>query len=427
MGFGLSIRIAPGVRLRASATGMRASVGPRAARVHVGSNGLGLSSGAGPLTVSASGGGSRPNRAKPVKKMADQRTPPSAADSFRLGMELASGVMLLVDCALDRHRAKQLAADSARAADLLTNLHREEFPPLRPPTSQIAPRRWRRLWTIDADEQAAKERDHEQNLRRWKLLCDHDCEEVIATVDSALADNASQSTCIDAGISLTGNYVTLIVQYPGPEITEGVVQVGAKTRPRTDKEKIDLYQRAVASTVIATAKEALACAPAADEANVLVLRYDVRGRFKKQTQQLDAIYAGALNRSILTTDWTATDPVAVMLGAREVRIRRDRKGKLQPLGDLADDDIRELIATIVAARDVPPRDRPLQRRYTRAESQYIMQFQLGDESDEFVAICACPSCGEIDTHSLRDPESGDPAWAVAIRSCAVCKRDWAQR
>ncbi|WP_301150154.1 hypothetical protein [Mycobacterium simiae] len=351
----------------------------------------------------------------------------SAADSFKLGMELASGVMLLVDYAVDRRRVKQLAADSARAAELLTNLHREEFPNLTPPRPPVAQRRWRRLWTTDTDEQAAEDRAHEENLKRWKLLCDHDCDEVVVTVDTALADNASQSTCVDAGTGPAGNYVTLVVQYPGPEIAEGVVQAGAKTRPRTEKEKADLYQRAVASTVIATAKEALACAPAADEANVLVLRYDMRSRFKKQTPQIDAIYAGALDRRVLKIDWSLTDPVTVMLGARETQIRRDRKGRLEPLGDYADDDVRELVAAIAAARDMPPRDRPLQRRYTKAESKHIMQFQLGDESDEFAATCTCPSCGEIDTHTLRQPESGDPSWATVIRVCAVCKREWAQR
>jgi hypothetical protein len=427
MGLGLSLRIAPGVRLRASATGIRASVGPRAARVHLDNNGMGLSSGIGPFSASATSRPGHRSQAKPGNNVKDQRSPATAADSFRLGIELASGVMLIVDHALDRHRAKQLAADSAHAADLLTNLHREEFPELTAPASPTTPRRWRRLWATDTNEEAANDQAHKQNHQRWKLLCTHDSDEVIATVDAALADNASQSTCIDAGAGPAGNYVTVVVQYPGPEITEGVVQTGANTRPRSEQEKVDLYQRAVASTVIATVKEALACAPAAEEANVLVLRYDMRGRFKKQTQHLDAIYAGAFHRSILGVDWSAADPVAVMLGAREVQIHRDRKGRLQPLGDFADDDIRELVATIAAARDVPPRDRPLQHRYTKAESKHIMQFQLGDQSDAFAAICACPSCGEIDTHSLREPESGDPTWAVTIRGCAVCKRDWAQR
>jgi hypothetical protein len=36
MGFGLSFKVAPGVRIRASSRGIRTSVGPRAARVHIG-------------------------------------------------------------------------------------------------------------------------------------------------------------------------------------------------------------------------------------------------------------------------------------------------------------------------------------------------------------------------------------------------------
>lgn len=117
MGFGLNLRIAPGVSLRASPTGIRANVGPRAARVHAGSSGVGLSSGIGPFTASVTSSGSQRRHAKPLKITIDQRPPASAADSFKVGMELASGVMLMADYAINRHGAKQLAADSARAAD----------------------------------------------------------------------------------------------------------------------------------------------------------------------------------------------------------------------------------------------------------------------------------------------------------------------
>jgi hypothetical protein len=54
MGFGL--RIAPGVRISASSRGLRAGVGPRVARVHVGSGRTGFSTGAGPLTYYTGGG-----------------------------------------------------------------------------------------------------------------------------------------------------------------------------------------------------------------------------------------------------------------------------------------------------------------------------------------------------------------------------------
>lgn len=54
------MKIAPGVRVRASSRGFSAGIGPRAARVHVGTRGVGVSSGVGPFSAySHLGGGSR--------------------------------------------------------------------------------------------------------------------------------------------------------------------------------------------------------------------------------------------------------------------------------------------------------------------------------------------------------------------------------
>jgi len=54
------MKIAPGVRIRASSRGFSAGIGPRAARVHVGTRGVGVSTGAGPFGAYAHlGGGSR--------------------------------------------------------------------------------------------------------------------------------------------------------------------------------------------------------------------------------------------------------------------------------------------------------------------------------------------------------------------------------
>lgn len=55
---GMSFKVAPGVRIRASSRGISAGVGPRAARVHVGTRGVSVSSGVGPFsTYSRLGGG----------------------------------------------------------------------------------------------------------------------------------------------------------------------------------------------------------------------------------------------------------------------------------------------------------------------------------------------------------------------------------
>jgi hypothetical protein len=57
---GLSFKVAPGVRIRGSSRGLSAGVGPRAARLHVGTRGVGVSSGVGPVSgYQHLGGGSR--------------------------------------------------------------------------------------------------------------------------------------------------------------------------------------------------------------------------------------------------------------------------------------------------------------------------------------------------------------------------------
>src|SRR5690348_3121219 len=56
---GFSIRVAPGVRVRASSRGIRTSIGPRAARLHVGAGSPGISTGVGPVGFYQSLGGGR--------------------------------------------------------------------------------------------------------------------------------------------------------------------------------------------------------------------------------------------------------------------------------------------------------------------------------------------------------------------------------
>ena len=64
---GMSFKVAPGVRIRASSRGISAGVGPRAARVHVGTRGVGVSSGVGPFSTYShlSGGSGRAARSRP--------------------------------------------------------------------------------------------------------------------------------------------------------------------------------------------------------------------------------------------------------------------------------------------------------------------------------------------------------------------------
>src|SRR4051812_27450992 len=119
---GFSVKLAPGVRVRASSRGVRTSIGPRAARVHVGAGRTGFSTGAGPVGYYTSLGGRPSSR---------PRTGSAAATR-----QLA---------ATNRVTAAEAKAEEARklvaALDTILSLHRAEFPaaqrPLAPPPPPV--------------------------------------------------------------------------------------------------------------------------------------------------------------------------------------------------------------------------------------------------------------------------------------------------
>jgi hypothetical protein len=124
---GMSFKVAPGVRIRASSRGISAGVGPRAARVHVGSRGVAVSSGVGPFsTYSHLGGG----RSSATTKRSSYGGPTKASIAAR------------------EREAKAAAreADIGRIAALeraLVNVHSANFPEAQrtilPPVEEVDP------------------------------------------------------------------------------------------------------------------------------------------------------------------------------------------------------------------------------------------------------------------------------------------------
>lgn len=111
----MSFKLAPGVRVRASSRGLSAGFGPRAARVHVGSRGVGVSSGVGPFsTYQHIAGASRSNpRAGGTPRGTGRPTKASIAAHER------------------QLKAAQRAADIERIVALereLVSAHRKSFP-----------------------------------------------------------------------------------------------------------------------------------------------------------------------------------------------------------------------------------------------------------------------------------------------------------
>lgn len=299
---GIGIRILPGLRISASSRGIRAGVGPRLARVHVGSGGLGLSTGAGPVTAYTGAMGGRGSGRRSLT--AYER------DVRRLERE-------------------QQFEQALALEEQLLSVHREHFAPAQPPEAPaVKPVDLRALerehvrravrgisWFKRAERRAAKHSAREQAAgaaarqgqeriyererhqarldEEWKNLNENDPETVVAALEAAFADNAAPAAPLDC----RGSRVTVTVVYgPSSLIPEHRPERTPTGRPslkrRTQTERNALYAASLASHVLATAKEAFAVAPSIDE--VLILA--VRKESGPTAEQLIAIYCGTFQR-----------------------------------------------------------------------------------------------------------------------------------
>lgn len=377
MGLSVGFKIAPGVRVRASSRGVRTSFGPRAARVHVGAGRTRISSGAGPFTVSTAVGGNR-RRATPRAS-----SPSNARASSGAARVRQPTVAQLQAQARAAERAQQVA-DVAAVERSLTTLHLAEYPQsarqilhvptvpdpvlvesvrrdlYRGATAEVpiwkrALRQQAKTWAVQHAPGEAQRRHTGQVVatqleqwhldQQWQVLSSHDPHAVIEAVDDAFADNASDSTCVDAGTDPdTGaRYVTAVVTYGGldlvPEDRPDTTPGGKPTlRKRTKTDRNALYATALASTVLATAKEAVAVAVAATEVRVLVVRPDGAG-------SVEPVYAGTLRRDVLTgRDWQSVDPVDLVMSAENAEMAR--KGvtrEVVPMTVGADSPIQDIV------------------------------------------------------------------------------------
>ena len=117
MGFGVSIELAPGARVRGSSRSIRANVGPRAACVHVGAGRTSLLSGICPATSSISTGARR----RPTSGKEGGGTSPPRTTLAVLEPQVRQA-----------QRETEIAA-VARTEDALASLHHEQFRAVLPP------------------------------------------------------------------------------------------------------------------------------------------------------------------------------------------------------------------------------------------------------------------------------------------------------
>jgi hypothetical protein len=354
MGFG--IRVAPGVRISASGRGVRAGIGPRAARIHVGSGRTGFSTGAGPITYYTSGGSRRRRTAGRAPSMAAHERQVRAAQrhaELQHWLELNNQMLALAFVHTDEFpEATPPFAPPPEVVDEAEVVSRHERE--QPAGISILRRGQRREARATAHETALQELEQERSRREherqaiqaeldqhWRELTSNDPGAVHDAIESAFEDNELPAAVIDvhaASATIIMKIASPIELIPDREVTQ--TPTGKPTHKRRTKRVINaLYAEIMASHIVATAKEALAVAPGLDEARVLVIRGDRLGG----GVQLNPLYAGAFDRGSLTRgDWNSVN----VLGFVEAHGNINYKGQAQEVGTLPTKNDPELRAAL---------------------------------------------------------------------------------
>jgi hypothetical protein len=170
----------------------------------------------------------------------------------------------------------------------------------------------------------------------WSGLVANDPETVMASLEIAFEDYESPAAAIDCD----GASVTILIMFPSTDIVPNarpaVTPGGRPTlHARTKTQRNGLYLTALASTVLATAKEALAVAPALNEISVVVVRKD--RETPTPGDYLEVIYAGRFLRDRMALlDWQRIDVTVELLLAPDALLNRHGPSKdIVPL-DLED-------------------------------------------------------------------------------------------
>ncbi|CAN5562353.1 hypothetical protein BH20ACT23_BH20ACT23_30240 [soil metagenome] len=301
---GFSVRVAKGVRISASSRGIRTSLGPRATRLHVGGGRPGISTGVGRYTYWTGLGGSKgPSKASPRTSVATHQTQLRAAER----LEEIDRVRALEATIVSRHKehfapAQRPIAPEPEPVDTATIHRRARAQELsgvgffRFSERRASKSRAKEIADGEIGKERAKRVARKKRLQvdldeEWNKLNANDPETVMNTLEAAFEDNQDPA----APINCEEDSASVVILYPPqdfvPDKKPARTPTGKPILKRRNKtETSDLYARALASTTLATVKEAFAVAPGLERITIVVARKDPRA--EDPEDYMAAIYAG---------------------------------------------------------------------------------------------------------------------------------------
>jgi hypothetical protein len=355
---GFSVRVAKGVRLRASSRGLGLSMGRRGAYASIGGGrrGVGVSVPvAGSLryytTVGGSSGTRRPSLGQYERQV---------------------------------RQAQQLEELQALAAQLeaMLSIHRQVFPPAQPPVAsppesvdyltmerkhrreqrrgilfyrfserRAAKRKARALAVEEArrEEQAreaARARTQAELDEWWRKLLENDRDVVLGVLEASFADNQAPAVPINCEDGRATIVMLMEREDVVPEHRPHVTPTGRPSSKKlTQTERSELYQAWLSSNLLVTVKEAFAVAPGLQAATVVVLRR-VPNPFGEL--KIDAVYCGTFSRERFNRlNFQSLDVLDAIFHAEDVRMEtKGRTKRLMPVDLSKDPEMGELVAEV---------------------------------------------------------------------------------
>jgi hypothetical protein len=364
---GFYFKVAPGVRLKVSSRGVRAGIGPRVARVHVGSGRPGISTGIGPAGIYAPLSGRR----RPAKRRASSRTPTKTSAAAQQRQ------MMRAQKAQDAKAILQVFVD-------LAAFHRAAFPPARPlepppirmvDETEIRSRcevqaldgigRLKHSARSEAKRRGAEEAErqiheahaeaiaeHDQAVAdcesQWNLLCENDPQEVQEALTEAFEDNESFAV----PVNVQGDEVSIVLVCPGidlvPEKMPEVSSTGNIVYKKLTKaQHSDWYVVAICGSILATIREAFAVAPAIRGIQLAAIRVSESDAYGHHSPE--CLMAMHFDRAKLDgVDWQNVDGIRIVNDvATDIRHNRSGQAKvLTPLNLREHADLAQLVGAI---------------------------------------------------------------------------------
>lgn len=283
------MKLAPGLRIRVSSRGVRAGIGPRALRLHVGTGRPGVSTGIGPFGAYTSlVPRIRPTHYSTGQLSRDVGTYRTRLTSYEKA-EAAAQISTVVSGVMNLHRVEfpastRLVAPAEPAPDRMQILARNKAAALR--GLSVFARRERKVAIERAEQQtehelaqmtrhSAEERAARQRYldEQWAALVSNDPQMVLATLAAAFEDN--DATAVPVGIE--GGMASIAVLVPGeqaiPDRLPSTTPAGnLSLRQATKAQRNSLYVEMVAGYALATIKEALAVCPGLVAVKVVTFR-----------------------------------------------------------------------------------------------------------------------------------------------------------